>query len=286
MLRTIDGSEPVTNSKPIRTTDYSVEVQHSGPATLPPVYHNLHLVTVVLSGEAVVIRGDAREACAARLVAGDGILRPAGQGRRVCWPEGIHCLHVHLHPRLVRRMCGCPTVTLQMRSRTRDPIILDIGFQLYRLVRSARPLDLRAAEDLVIALARHVATAYPAPDAEPIQVGRRSLEEVLDLFREEASTSYSLDTVAGWCGLSRPHFSRRIRALTGLWPQTMILGSRIEAAKHLLERNETSLSQVAYAAGFADQSHLTRVVRRSTGLTPSRYRASQEFKTAGGSPVG
>jgi AraC family transcriptional regulator len=53
----------------------------------------------------------------------------------------------------------------------------------------------------------------------------------------------------------------------------------MEAAKHLLEQGDASLSQVAYAAGFADQSHLTRAIRGATGLTPARYRASQEFKT-------
>lgn len=285
MLRSLDGFTPIANARPIRTSDYSVEVQHTGPATLPALYHNLHLVSVVLSGEPVVVRGDPSDARTVRLVAGEASVRPSGPGRRVSWPEGIHCLHVHLHPRLIRRLGGSGA-TLQLRSRTCDPILHDIGFQLYRLVRSAPPLDPRATEDLILALAHHVVAAYPALGTSPVRVGSRSLEEVLDVFREQVPTCYSLETVAAWCGLSRPHFSRRIRVLTGLWPQAMILGSRIEAAKHLLERGEASLSQVAYAAGFADQSHLTRVLRQSTGLTPSRYRASQEFKTAPGPSVG
>jgi AraC family transcriptional regulator len=57
-----------------------------------------------------------------------------------------------------------------------------------------------------------------------------------------------------------------------LWPQAIVLGSRIEAAKHLLEQGSLSLGEVAYASGFADQSHLTRVLRQATGLTPARYR--------------
>jgi AraC family transcriptional regulator len=278
MLRSPDGAIPVANSRPIRTSEYSVEVQRSGPATLPAIYHNLHLVTVVLSGEPVIIRGASREAYRVRLVAGEGTVRPSGPGRQVSWPEGIHCLHVHLHPRLVRRLSGSATAGLQMRSRLCDPIIHDIGFQLYRLVRSA-PLDPRAAEDLVLALGHYVVSAYPAPGASPVQVGTRSLEQILDVFREQVPISYSVHTLAASCGLSRPHFSRRIRALTGLWPRTLILGSRMEAAKHLLEQGDASLSQVAYAAGFADQSHLTRAIRGATGLTPARYRASQEFKT-------
>jgi AraC-like DNA-binding protein len=166
---------------------------------------------------------------------------------------------------------------VQMRPRLHDSVVRDIGYHLAGLVQSGLPLDPSAAADLVMALAHHVAAAYGAEGAPPVSVGTRSLEQVLDAFREQAPTC-RVDDVAACCGLSRPHFSRRIRALTGLWPQTMILGSRIEAAKHLLEGG-ASLSRVAYATGFADQSHFTRVFRRSTGWTPGRYRGSQEFKT-------
>jgi AraC family transcriptional regulator len=286
MLHSLNGSAPVANSRPVRTRDYSVEVQRSGPAVLPPIHHNLHLVTVVLSGEPVVIRGGPDDGCALRLAAGDSSLRPSGPGRQVTWPEGIHCLHVHLHPRLLRRLAGSDTAGLQMRPRLRDPVVRDIAVQLYRLVRPGARPDTGAAADLVMALAHHVASVYPAPETPLVRVGSRSLEQVLDLFREQATSSLSVDRIAASCGLSRPHFSRRIRALTGLWPRTMILGSRLEAAKHLLERDEAPLGRVACAAGFADQSHLTRALRHGTGLTPALYRASRAFKTSDGTSVG
>jgi AraC family transcriptional regulator len=286
MLRSLDGATPVANSKPLRTSEYSVEVQRSGPATLPAIHHNLHLVTVVLTGEPVVLPGDPREGSSVRLLAGDSTVRPSGPGRRVCWPQGIHCLHVHLHPRLVRRLSRSAASGLQMLPRLRDPIIRDIGLQLYSLVGSGAPLDPRAAPGLVMALAHHVASAYPGPDTPVVQVGARTLEQVLDAFRERPPASYPVSTLAAWCGLSRPHFSRRIRALTGLWPQTLILGSRIEAAKHLLERGEASVSEVAYAVGFADQSHLTRVLRRSTGFTPRSYAHHGRSRHPYGSSVG
>jgi AraC-like DNA-binding protein len=34
------------------------------------------------------------------------------------------------------------------------------------------------------------------------------------------------------------------------------------------------LSDVALAAGFADQSHLTRIFKRVTGMTPGAFRAA------------
>jgi AraC-like DNA-binding protein len=276
MLHSLDGSSPVVNSKPVRTPEYSVEIQRSGPALLPAIYRNLHTVTVVLSGEPVVVRDGPGYRHAARFAAGDAGIHPAGPGRRVRWPEGVHCLYVHLHPRLIRRIgevvLGVPGPDLQSQPRLRDPVIRAIGLELHHLLHARRPPTARTVHDLVMALAHHVTVSYPAPAIPPVEVGTLSLERILDLFRECEPGSYGVGSVAALCGLSRAHFSRRIRALTGLPPHRLALGSRIEASKHLLERREVPLSQVAYAAGFADQSHLTRTFRRATGYTPGLYR--------------
>jgi AraC family transcriptional regulator len=275
MIRPLDGSAPIVNFKPVRTRDYSVEVQRSGPAALPAMYHNLHLVTVALSGESVVIRDGPANHSLVRLALTESSIRPAGPGGLVTWPGGIHCLHVHLHPRLIRRLGvpgPAPEITLQFRPRLRDPVIGGIAIELSHQVEANRPMDGPAVDRLVKELARHVATAYAALAGPPLCIGTRTVEQVLDRFREGGPTVGAMDLVAGWCGLSRSHFSRRLHSLTGLWPQAMILGSRIEIAKHLLEHDGGSLSEVAYASGFSDQSHLTRAFRRATGLTPGRYR--------------
>jgi AraC-like DNA-binding protein len=39
------------------------------------------------------------------------------------------------------------------------------------------------------------------------------------------------------------------------------------------------LAQVAIDAGFSDQSHLNRVFRRFTGMTPGQYRTFLSSKT-------
>lgn len=48
---------------------------------------------------------------------------------------------------------------------------------------------------------------------------------------------------------------------------------RVREAAALLRRDGCSLSSVAFRTGFADQSHLTRVFRSETGLTPGVYRS-------------
>src|SRR5256885_155059 len=48
---------------------------------------------------------------------------------------------------------------------------------------------------------------------------------------------------------------------------------RLAGAAAELAGSETPLAEIAANAGFADQSHFTRVFRRHVGTTPARYRA-------------
>jgi AraC-like DNA-binding protein len=45
--------------------------------------------------------------------------------------------------------------------------------------------------------------------------------------------------------------------------------------RHLTADSDTALADLAMRAGFADQSHLTRVFKQMTGCTPTAYRAER-----------
>lgn len=151
-------------------------------------------------------------------------------------------------------------------------MIREIGLQLHHeVVRAA--IDTGGVHQLVTALWHYVAQRYAAPAAERIRIGRLSIETVLDGFRDAIGNWDGVARMARRAGLSRSHFTRVVRARAGLSPYAFVRGSTIEAAKHLLERPSLSLADVAYRTGFSDQSHLTRVFRDSSGLTPARYRA-------------
>jgi AraC family transcriptional regulator len=50
---------------------------------------------------------------------------------------------------------------------------------------------------------------------------------------------------------------------------------RVEWAAAEILSGHRSLAEIAAEAGFADQSHFTRVFRRQVGVTPGEYRAFQ-----------
>jgi AraC-like DNA-binding protein len=89
----------------------------------------------------------------------------------------------------------------------------------------------------------------------------------------------NLDQPIGLSDLARaaelPRF-RLFRAFVrtvGMPPHAYQRQARVRAAADLIRRGHR-LSEVASAAGFADQAHLTRTFRRIMGATPGVYRAA------------
>ena len=74
--------------------------------------------------------------------------------------------------------------------------------------------------------------------------------------------------------LGRPaaRFLVDFKATTGQTPYQYVLSRRIARAQELLSAGEMPLAEVAYACGFASQSHMTDVFRQKLGVTPGRYR--------------
>jgi AraC-like DNA-binding protein len=83
-----------------------------------------------------------------------------------------------------------------------------------------------------------------------------------------------LKEVAQECRLSVSHFSRAFRCSLGVAPHNWLLTRRVELAKEKLRDDRLSLSDVALACGFADQSHLTKVFTRIVGVSPGAWRRS------------
>ena len=86
-----------------------------------------------------------------------------------------------------------------------------------------------------------------------------------------------MNELADVAGLSRSHFSRAFQAATGESPQEFIIGRRISRARELLTDERHTIAEVAAAAGFSSQAHLSSAFKKRLGVTPSRYRAS--FRT-------
>ena len=124
------------------------------------------------------------------------------------------------------------------------------------------------------ALARAVAVRLlghhliEAPGSAPA----RRLARVLDFVEHHLDETVRLEAMADAAGLSIYHFSRVFQREMGVSPQAHVRARRVARARRLLEATELPLAEIAYACGFAHQSHFTAVFRHGTGATPGAYR--------------
>jgi AraC family transcriptional regulator len=78
--------------------------------------------------------------------------------------------------------------------------------------------------------------------------------------------------LASVCGLSTNHFGSSFKRAVGYSPHQWLLEQRVDRAKRLLVETDDTLSEIAAALGFADQSHFTSVFSRRAKVSPAAWR--------------
>ncbi|HET8728754.1 MAG TPA: helix-turn-helix domain-containing protein, partial [Alphaproteobacteria bacterium] len=127
-----------------------------------------------------------------------------------------------------------------------------------RIGDAESPADgLRWLEAGLVRLAPEIAS--PAPD----------MELVFGLLGTQASGP-GLSTVRNRLGISERGLRRRCHDAFGYGPKTLDRILRFQRFLRLARHpGEARLSILAHEAGYADQAHLAREVRRLSGLSPS-----------------
>ena len=68
------------------------------------------------------------------------------------------------------------------------------------------------------------------------------------------------------------HLSRKLRELTGMNTEEILLYKKYLQAVNLIHHSGLSLTQVGYACHFADQSHFIKTFKSFALLTPKEYK--------------
>ena len=205
----------------------------------------------------------------AELAAGTLRVSPAGDqhdlrfGRR-----GARCLVALVRPDLLDD--GPEGLAPRDRLYTREPWLagraIELAAELTRGQRASPILAESAALEIFAQASRpRRRRDAPRPPAW--------LEEIRDLLRELGATA-SLERLARHCGRHRAHIAREFRRHFGCSVGDYISSLRVNRARDLLLHTRLPLARVAYRAGFADQSHMTRSMKRRLGTTPGVLRAS------------
>ena len=98
------------------------------------------------------------------------------------------------------------------------------------------------------------------------------LERAREYVEEHFPMRITLAELARHSGVHPVHLAQAFRNRYGMSVGAYVRRVRVERARQQLAADSSTISQVALAAGFTDQSHLTRVFRMHTGTTPARFR--------------
>lgn len=95
------------------------------------------------------------------------------------------------------------------------------------------------------------------------------------LIEKNLEAGIRVSDLAAEVRLSPSYFSKAFKEYFGRSPQQFILARRVERAQYLMLTSDSSLCDIALAAGFADQAHLSRLFRKLVGLSPNSWRRAQ-----------
>jgi AraC family transcriptional regulator len=188
-------------------------------------------------------------------------------------------LAVHLSTWLIRMAAeemgaNSDRVSIAPHLHLRDPQIEHIGWAIKAELEADEPSGRLYADSLGLALAAHLLRRY-APTV-PRRIGsglpQRRLQRVMDYVHDHLALDLTLAELAVIASVSPSRFKLLFKQSVGVPVHQYVIRSRAEYAINLLLNSELPLSEVALRAGFANQSHMARCMRRFTGMTPGALR--------------
>lgn len=205
-------------------------------------------------------------------------------------PSGFTYRMVHVAPALVEEILG-DAPGGRRRPLFAEPVLADpmVAKTVRRLHAgldggSALELDERLAASIwgLVRRGSSPATRSLAPARMTGAVAADIAGRVRELLDDSSGRPVTAAELAAAAGCSRYAAYRAFRATHGLAPSDYVRQLRLRDARRMLARGD-SPAQAAAAAGFSDQSHLTRWFVRAFGITPGTYRRAA-WLTPGASP--
>lgn len=156
-----------------------------------------------------------------------------------------------------RWMRQCVMVTECCRRQTIDTILPGLVISLFLFM-----------EDIIINSGEQM-----------VSVGSNShwkmIGDFFVLLSRHYMTQHKVSFYARSLNITPDYLSALMREYVGITPKETIEGKLVLAMKALLESTGLSVKSIAYRLHYEDSSHMCKVFRRNTGMSPVEYRKSR-----------
>jgi transcriptional regulator GlxA family with amidase domain len=132
-------------------------------------------------------------------------------------------------------------------------------------------MALKTAQELVVYRRRPGGQSQFSALLEMERPGGR-FSALLGWMRENLDKPLTVEQLADRAHMSPRNFARAFAAETGMTPAKAVERLRVEAARHLVERDAEPIDQIAARVGFADPERMRRAFIRGFGQPPQALR--------------
>ena len=144
-----------------------------------------------------------------------------------------------------------------------------LGRRIYQEFQKPDAFSAMAIEGLILEILAEASRCETRTDEKQLP---HWLSQTRDFLHDNFADSFAVEDVARIAGVHPVHLSRVFRRKFGCTIGEYVRRLRVEYANRQLSETETPLSEIALAAGFADQSHLNKTFKAVFGLTPAERR--------------
>jgi AraC family transcriptional regulator len=162
-----------------------------------------------------------------------------------------------------------PEARLIERFAGRDPVLLDLARAMALESAGEYPNGPLFWNELASGFIGRLVARHSSEVERPARgaLSKDMLTRLRDYVVGHLDGPIAIATLASMAGRSPFHFSRVFARSVGISPHRYVVHLRLRRAIELLREQRSGLAEVAARTGFADQSHLSRWVRRVYGVS-------------------
>ena len=248
------------------------ETSYASNLKLPKHSHEEAYFCFVLEGGFTEVYGRRSRSCRPSTL----VFHPAGEKHSDFFRTVSRCFNLQMKAEWLDPVSR-ETKVLTSSADFRGGSLSQLAWRLFREFRNSDVFSRLIIEALALEIlaeaSRHSAEKV-AQTAPP-----RWLEQARELLHEQFCERLSQAEIAELVGVHSVHLAREFRRFYRCTIGEYVRRLRVEfACRQLASASDVSLSEIALAAGFFDQSHFARTFKSLIGTTPHLYRAAHRSR--------
>ena len=240
-----------------------VEATYAKGLLIAPHAHDAPLVSLILGGNATEeYRGRTRELTTQTL-----LYTPAYETHGHRFLDPGRWLNIQFSNAWLGRLLAGTTKLADTPLLIRNESAVSWAARVGVEMRATDAVSRFAIEGALVLLVADLARAREKGE----KIRPRWLHLVENAIEESTAAPPSVESLAALAGVHVSHLLRTFRRFHGSTIASYVRQRRITRARTEVATSTRPLSMIALDAGFADQSHFTRVFKKIYGETPGQY---------------